>query len=147
MFSKFTFLAWLLAALAMVVLNGLFHGVAAASFFDTHFAPLGPAALKMADFRVGPVILLEFVLMFVLLVFITRWRSEPVNLREAMRTGALFYFATSATWNIGNAATFVYWAPIVTVVDVLWHTLTGLVAGWLITVLFNRRWRTGMSAI
>ncbi len=147
MSSRFTFLAWLVTAVAMVVLNGLFHGVAAAGFFDTHFAPLGDAALKMADFRVAPVVLLEFILDFVLLVFITRWRAEPVNVREAMRTGALFYFATSATWNIGNSATFVYWAPIVTVVDVLWHVLTGVVAGWLIARLFNLRWRTGLSAV
>ena len=62
-------------------------------------------------------------------VFITRWRAEPVDVREAIRTGALFYFATSATWNIGNMATFVYWAPVVTIVDILWHTATGIVAG------------------
>jgi uncharacterized membrane protein len=101
----------------------------------------------MANFRVAPVVILEFVLVFVLLVFITRWRAEPVNMQEAMRTGALFYFATSATWNIGNSATFVYWAPIVTVVDVCWHAITGLAAGWLIAFLFNRRWRTNVGAI
>lgn len=147
MASKFTFLAWLVTALTLVALNGLFHGVAAADFFDTHFAPLGDAVLKMADFRVVPVILLDFMLIFVLLVFITRWRPEPVNVREAMRTGALFFFATSATWNIANMATFVQWAPVVTVVDVTWHLLTGLLTGWLIAILFNRRWKTGMSAI
>lgn len=147
MSSKFTYLAWLVTAVAMVALNGLFHGVVAAGFFDTHFAPLGEAVLKMADFRIVPVIILEFVLDFVLLVFITRWRPEPVDMREALRTGALFYFATSTTWNIGNSATFVHWAPAVTIVDVLWHVLTGLVAGWLIATLFNRRWRTGLSAM
>ncbi len=142
MIHRYTFLAWLLTAVALVVLNGFFHGVAAAGFFDTHFAPLGDAVLKMAHFRLAPVIILEFILVFVLLVFITRWRAEPVGLREAIRTGALFYFATSATWNIANMATFVYWAPAVTMVDVLWHVFTGVVAGWLIARLFNLRWRT-----
>lgn len=64
-------------------------------------------------------------------------------MREAVRTGALLYFTTSATWNLANAATFVYWSPVVSVVDIIWHTLTGLIAGWLIAAVFNRRWKTG----
>ena len=147
MHSKFTYLAWLITAVVLVALNGVFHGVVAADFFDTHFAPLGAAVLKMARFRVAPVVALDFVLAFVLLVFVTRWRAEPVPVREAMRTGALFYFATSATWNIGNSATFVSWAPVMTMVDVCWHVATGLVAGWLVATIFNRRWRTGMGAM
>ena len=146
MIHRHTFLAWIATSVAMVALNGFFHGVAAAGFFDTHFAPLGDAVLKMADFRVAPIVVLEFILDFVLLVFITRWRPEPVGVREAMRTGALFYFATSITWNVGNSATFVSWSPVVTIVDVIWHVFTGLVAGWLIAQLFNLRWRTGTLA-
>lgn len=140
MLNRYTFLAWLLTAAALVVLNGFFHGVAAAGFFDTQFAPLGDAVLKMAHFRLAPVIILEFILVFVLLVFITRWRAEPVDTGEAMRTGALFYFATSATWNIGNTATFVSWAPVVAIIDIPWHSVTGVVAGWLTAKIFNLRW-------
>ncbi len=141
MAHRFTFLAWLATAIAMVILNGFFHGVAAAGFFDTHFAPLGDAVLKMAHFRVAPVVILEFVLDFVLLVFITRWRAEPVDMREAIRNGALFYFATATTWNIGNMATFVSWSSAVTVVDVAWHVFTGVVAGWLMAKVFNLQWK------
>ena len=147
MISKFTFLAWLLTSIVLVALNGIFHGVLAAGFFDTHFAPLGDAVLKMANFRVGPVVVLEFALAFVLFALITRWRAVPIQVREAMLTGALFYFATSATWNIGNMATFSYWSPVVTLVDVPWHVFTGLVAGWLLANIFNRQWRTGLSAV
>jgi len=82
----------------------------------------------------------HYKLLKIRLLFITCWRAEPVDLREAMLTGALLYFAASATWNTGNMATSAYRSLFVTSFDVPRHSVTGVVAGRLIARIFNLRW-------
>lgn len=140
--TKFFLLAWLSTAMVMIVLNGLFHGVVAAGFFDVHNAPLGGAVLKMADFKPAPIVILEFILDFALLSILFRWRNEPIVPQDAYRIGGLFYGSTAATWNLANTASFVEWSMLVTFVDVAWHTVTGIFAGWMLARIFNLQFKT-----
>lgn len=135
--AKHFAIAWLGTAMALFALNGAFHGGVAASFFDTHFEGLGPAAIKMKDFEPLPIVILELLLDFCLLAIISRFRAEKIVLREAMWIGGLFYFSTAASWNLANSATLVSWPIIVTLVDMVWHLATGLLAGFLICKLLN----------
>lgn len=131
-------LAWLVTAVALFILNGIFHGVVAADFFDRNMTGLGNAAVKMKDFNPVPIVILELLFDLCLVLIITRRKNEPVALREAVLTGGLFYLCTAASWNLANTATLVAWPVVVTLVDVTWHFVTGLLAGWMIGKLFNR---------
>lgn len=139
------FLTWIITSVVMIAVNGVFHGVAAAGFFDDHLAVLGNAVVKMKDFNPIPVIILELILIFCLVLIITRFKNDQLSMRESVLTGGLFYLSTSATWNLANAATLVTWPHIVTVVDVLWHFVSGLLAGWIIYKLFNRQFVSAKS--
>jgi uncharacterized membrane protein len=99
----------------------------------------------MKDFNPIPVIILELILIFCLVLIITRFKNDQLSMRESVLTGGLFYLSTSATWNLANAATLVSWPHIVTVVDVLWHFVSGLLAGWIIYKLFNRQFISAKS--
>ena len=135
------FLAWLVTATALFVLNGIFHGVVAASFFDTQLSVLGNAVVKMKDFKPIPIVILELVLDFCLVIIITRDRNEKVVMKEAVLIGGLFYLSTAITWSLANAATLVAWPAIVTMVDGIWHFTTGMFAGWIIAKLYNLQFR------
>lgn len=143
--SKFYWFAWLGTAALLVVVNGVSHGVLAADFFDAQLAPLGSAARKMADFDPLPVVLLEFAIVFVLLQILSSQNRGPLLLRDAARTGALLYFSTSATWNLGNLATLSHWPLAIVVPDVIFHTALGWFAGWVAAKIYNRQWRTGTA--
>ncbi len=132
MIIKKFFLSWLAAAVGTFVFNGLFHGLLAADFFDRNNAALGSAALKMADFKPLPIVLLELILAFSLTWILFRVGANGPTLKEALSIGALFHFSTAMTWNLANMASFVSWPLAVVAGDSLWHVLMGLLAGWLI---------------
>lgn len=132
---------WGATFVALFLLNGLFHGVIAAGFFDAQLAPLGSAVRKMKDFDPAPIFLLELLLDFCLIVIITRWKNERIGRTDALRIGGLFYFSTATSWNLANAATFTTWSIPVVVVDIAWHFATGILAGWIIYKVFNRQFK------
>lgn len=102
-------LAWLVTSVILFALNGIFHGVVAAIFFDTHLSVLGDAAVKMKDFKPVPIIILELLLDFCLVIIITRVKNEKVVMKEAVLIGGLFYLSTAATWSLANTATLMSW--------------------------------------
>jgi len=132
-------LTWLVTSGTLFLLNGVFHGGVAANFFDTQLSVLGDVVLKMKDFNPGPIVILELLIDFCLIMIITGMKNEKVVMKEAVLTGGMFYLSTSATWNLANAATFVSWPVILTIVDTSWHFASGLFAGWIICRLFNRQ--------
>ncbi|MFN0173871.1 MAG: DUF2177 family protein [Saprospiraceae bacterium] len=124
--------AWFTTTVVLFALNGVFHGLVAADFFDRNFAALGDVAVKMADFNPLPIMVLELLLAFSLTWILSITGSENNTLRGALTVGGLFHLSAAATWNLANMATFVYWPLQLAAGDIAWHILMGIVAGWLI---------------
>lgn len=123
-----------------MVLNGLFHGVAAAPFFDQHLAPLGGAVNKMADFNPLPIAILEIILVSLIYYFTTRNSTSQIAASKGLITGALIELGSSSAWNLANQATLKNWSSIVTLVDISWHVTSGAFMGWVMVKLYN--WQT-----
>lgn len=123
--------AWAVTTIALFALNGVFHGLVAADFFDKNNAGLGDAAVKTADFNPLPIAILEMLLGFCLIWIFSQTDAKRITLRDALTIGGLFHLSTSATYNLANMATLAAWPLQLLVVDVAWHILMGLVAGWL----------------
>lgn len=131
--------AWAVTAIALFALNGVFHGLVAADFFDKNNAGLGDAAVKMADFNPLPIAILEVLLGFCLTWIFSKTNTEQLTLRDALTIGGLFHLSTAATYNLASMATLVAWPLQLLAGDVAWHILMGIVAGWLIYKIGLRR--------
>jgi uncharacterized membrane protein len=132
MTTKRFLISWLAATVVLFILNGIFHGLVAADFFDKNLVGLGGAVVKMADFNPAPVAVLELLLVFCMTWIFAKTHSEKTTLRDVVTIGAIFQLCTSATWSLANMATLVSWPISLALVDVAWHTLMGALAGWLI---------------
>lgn len=139
MTTKRFLIAWLGTTIVLFILNGIFHGVVAADFFDKNSEGLGAAAVKMADFNPAPVALLEVLLGFCLTWIISKTNTEKISLQDAVVIGGLFHLSTSASWNLANMATLVSWPVQLAAGDIAWHILMGIVGGWLIFKLGIRK--------
>ncbi len=126
-----------------MVLNGLFHGLVAAPFFDQHLAPLGESVNKMADFNPLPIAILELILVGLIYYFTTRDTSGRIAASRGLITGALIELGSSGAWNLANQATFKNWSSTVTLVDISWHVISAAVMGWVLVVLYNWQTKTG----
>ncbi|AEE50542.1 DUF2177 family protein [Haliscomenobacter hydrossis] len=123
-----------------MVLNGLFHGGLAASFFDSHLAPLGESMNKMADFNPIPIAILEIILVGLIYFFTTRDTRGRISPLRGIQTGALIELGSAAAWNLANQATFKGWSTPVTLVDISWHVISAALMGWVLVKLYN--WQT-----
>lgn len=132
MTTKRFLITWISTTVVIFILNGIFHGLAAADFFDKNLAGLGNAAVKMAHFNPIPVIILELLLVFSLTWILSKTHSAKTILRDAILIGGLFQLCTAATWSLANMATMVSWPVPLALVDIAWHTLMGALSGWLI---------------
>lgn len=137
MFHKRFLIAWLLTAVVLFILNGIFHGLLMADFFDRHMAGLAPAVVQMKDFNPAPIVVLELIIDGVI-VWIIAQSGMAVTTRNACMVGALVYLAGSSTWNLANRATFVSWPTVMAVVDIAWHVITGVLAGAIVAWIWNR---------
>lgn len=126
-----------------MVLNGLFHGVVAAPFFDQHLAPLGESVNKMADFNPLPIAILEIILVSLIYYFITRDTVGQIAASKGLIVGALIELGSSGAWNLANQATLKNWSSTVTLVDISWHVISGAFMGWVMVKLYN--WQTKIA--
>lgn len=130
--TKRFLIAWVVTTVVTFVLNGIFHGLAAAAFFDRNLEILGSAVAKMADFNPAPVVLLEFIIVFTLTWILFKMARGGITVKDAVLAGALLEMTTAATWSLANAATFVTWSMAITLADTAWHTGVGGLAGWMV---------------
>jgi len=131
--------AWLVTTVVLFALNGVFHGLVAADFFDRNFAGLGDSVVKMENFNPLPVAILELLLTFSLTWIFSITSSASISLRSALTIGGLFHFSASATWSLANMATLISWPLQLALGDIAWHILMGITAGWLIYKIGLRR--------
>lgn len=131
------FICWLITTTVAFLLNGLFHGLLAADFFDSSLAHFGDSVRKMSEFSPLPAALLELLLVYVLVYLISSRSTQP-SMGFGTKTGALLSLANSATWSLANMATFKSWPWSLTLLDVAWHTALGALLGALVVWLWNK---------
>ena len=117
-------LAFVASLVAMAVIDGVWLGAVARTFYRRHLGFL------MAD-RPNWTAAVAFYLIYVLgvTVFAVLPGMDAGSVWDAAWRGALFGLVAYATYDLTNAATLKGWPNIVTVVDMAWGTvLTALVA-------------------
>lgn len=137
-------LCWIITFIVMFSLNGVFHELLAANFFDEQLSFFVSLIHPMSEVNPLWVGALDLILTFGMTYFITQLPS-PVSKTRAAFAGALLNLISSVTWNFANAAVFVGWPTAILPVDISWHFLLGSVGGLLIAVLYNRFSRTAVK--
>ena len=118
------FVAFVAALAAMAVIDGLWLGLVARTFYRRHLGPL------MAD-RPNWTAAVAFYLLYVVgaTVFAVLPAADSGSLLDAAWRGGLFGLVAYATYDLTNAATLRGWPGIVVVVDMAWGVvLTAAVA-------------------
>jgi uncharacterized membrane protein len=116
--------AFVAALAAMAVIDGLWLGLVARTFYRRHLGPL------MAD-RPNWTAAVAFYLLYVVgvTVFAVLPAADSGSLLDAASRGGLFGLVAYATYDLTNAATLRGWPGIVVVVDMAWGVvLTAAVA-------------------
>lgn len=111
-------IAFVAALLAMAVIDGLWLGLVARSFYRRHLGPL------MAE-RPNWTAAVAFYLLYVVgvTVFAALPGAEAESLADAAWRGGLFGLVAYATYDLTNGATLRGWPNIVVVVDMAWGTI------------------------
>lgn len=111
-------LAFVAALVAMAVVDGVWLGAVARTFYRRHLGFL------MAE-RPSWTAAVAFYLLYVLgvTVFAVLPGADAGSVAEAAWRGALFGLVAYATYDLTNAATLRSWPSIVTVVDMAWGTV------------------------
>lgn len=111
-------IAFVAALLAMAVIDGLWLGLVARSFYRRHLGSL------MAD-RPNWTAAVAFYLLYVVgvTVFAALPGAEAESLTDAAWRGGLFGLVAYATYDLTNAATLRGWPNIVVVVDMAWGAI------------------------
>ncbi len=135
--AKFFLLTWFPVFIFVFALNGLFHTVLAASFFDKHLSHLGQAVHKMADSNPVPVAVLDAIITLGMSYFIVRNTAGKISVTSGIIAGGLINLVSSGAWNLANAAVF-EWPLIVTIGDMTWHIGLGAAGGALMVLIYNR---------
>jgi uncharacterized membrane protein len=133
--TKAFIFTWILTFIVVFGLNGLFHSVLAASFFDNHLSMIG-GVKKMSASDPAPVALLDFILVFGMTFLIARTKDGRISLREGAWIGGLINLISSGAWNLANSSMF-NWPVIVTIGDIMWHVFLGSMGGTLVAALLN----------
>jgi uncharacterized membrane protein len=128
-------LAVLAAFVSLFPANGVFHTLVAARFFDRELGALAPAVLPMHDARPLAVAVLDLTL--AALVVYVAGRGAPTPARGALG-GLVVNLASSAAWNLGNAASFRSWPIAVIFLDVFWHCALGAFAGFVAAAVLRK---------
>ena len=134
-----TFLiCWVVSFIVVFGLNGIFHGMLASSFFDNNLSQFTPVIKKMSDTNPVWVGLLDLVLTFGMTCFITFRQQGKISLPQAAFFGGLINLISSGAWNFANAAMFLNWSISLTLVDLCWHIMLGVLGGLIIGTLHNK---------
>lgn len=131
-------ICWLPTFIVVFGLNGLFHSLLAASYFDEQLSSFRPSIKLMSEANPVWVGLLDVVLVFGMTYFIIYRQVLKIEYGRAVFAGALISLISSGAWNFANSALFQGWPVSLTVVDILWHVVLGAVGGAQITWIYNR---------
>lgn len=115
---KAFFIAYFAAVLAFMIIDGLWLGVVAKSFYASH---LGDLLRK--NFLVLPAVAFYLVYTAGLVFLAVRPNQSDINLVSVALYGAVVGFLAYGTYDMTNLATLKDWPVVVSVVDVVWGTV------------------------
>jgi len=110
--------SYLVAFLAFLVIDLLWLGVIAKSFYFRHLEPFFAERINWPAAFIFYILFVAGVLIFAVMPAL-----EKQSLQRAVVYGALFGFFTYATYDLTNLATLRNWPIIIVVVDILWGTV------------------------
>lgn len=124
--------SFVLALLALLILDGLWLGVFMKAFYRQHLAPVARMAEGGLD-PIWPVAALVYpVIALGLTVFVLGRGRGPL---DALMMGALFGAVTYAVYDLTNHATLRDWSATMTVVDIGWGAFSCGAASWAVAAL------------
>jgi len=126
MTTRQTVLLYLITLAVFFLVDMVWLGVVAKSFYRRHLGPL------MAP-KVGWPAAVLFYLLFIggLLVFAVRPGLAAGDPLRALVLGAFLGLVSYATYDLTNLATLKDWPVVVTIVDLVWGTVLGGAVSWL----------------
>ncbi len=126
-------IAFIATVLSMLVLDGLWLGLVARTFYRRHLGFL------MADQPVW-ISAGAFYLLYAIgtTVFVVLPGIDSGSVGAALWRGALFGLVAYATYDLTNQATLRNWPPIITAVDLAWGTLLTASVGAIATYVVLR---------
>lgn len=110
--------AYIAAVLAFLIIDGLWLGVIAKSFYSDHLG-----GLLRKNFLVFPAVAFYLIYTAGLVFLAVRPHQPDVSLASVALYGALVGFLAYGTYDMTNLATLEGWPVMVSVVDVIWGTL------------------------
>jgi uncharacterized membrane protein len=127
-----------IALLTLVILDGLWLGLLMKDFYRRNLAPI--ARMNGGDLDpIWPAAALVYpVIALGITVFVLERARSPL---EALAYGALFGAVTYAVYDLTNHATLRGWTTTMTVVDIVWGTLSCATTAWVVASL-TRAWGT-----
>jgi len=127
-----------IALLTLVILDGLWLGLVMKDFYRRNLAPIARMKGDSLD-PIWPAAALVYpVIALGITVFVLGRAKSPT---EALLYGALFGALTYAVYDLTNHATLREWTTTMTVVDILWGTVSCAAAAWVVASV-TRVWGT-----
>jgi uncharacterized membrane protein len=124
--------SFLIALLALLILDGLWLGVLMKDFYRRHLAHLA----RMADGGLDPIwpvaALVYPTIALGLAVFVLSRARDPI---EALLLGAVFGAITFAVYDLTNHATLRDWSATMTMVDICWGAASCGVTSWIVATM------------
>jgi uncharacterized membrane protein len=124
--------SFLIALLALLILDGLWLGVLMKDFYRRHLAHLA----RMADGGLDPIwpvaALVYPTIALGLAVFVLSRARDPI---EALFLGAVFGAITFAVYDLTNHATLRDWSATMTMVDICWGAASCGVTSWIVATM------------
>lgn len=114
---KIYLIAYLSAVAAFLVLDGLWLGLVAKSFYAEQMGDL-----MRKDFLVAPAALFYLVYAAGLVFLAVRPANPDIALTEIALYGAVVGFLAYGTYDMTNLSTIRDWPPLMSVVDLVWGT-------------------------
>ena len=121
---KAFFLAWLTIIAVFLIIDAIWLGLVAKSFYRKQ---LGDLMLDQPNLMIAAVFYLVYAVAILVLASLPAAREE--SLSQALMLGALLGFAAYGTYDITNMATLKNWPATMSLVDMAWGTcLTAVTA-------------------
>jgi uncharacterized membrane protein len=109
---------YLIAFSVFLVIDLLWLGVIAKSFYFRHLEPFFAEKINWPAAFIFYILFVAGILIFAIFPAL-----EKQSLQRAVVYGALFGFFTYATYDLTNLATLRNWPGIIVIVDILWGTV------------------------
>lgn len=120
---------WLITMVIFVVLDMLWLGFFSQGFYNKHLGYLAHKNKGQIVFNLPVGIVTQMIIASGLAVLISLGIQVDSSLTTAIIAGAVSGFVIYATYDLTNQSFIKDWPWIVTVIDILWGTLQGTMAG------------------